>query len=139
MKGMATRSVTTRTEAARTGTARAATTSAAGSRTRGVVPPVPAGDAGADVIAGVEELAAAIRTLRTPDEVARFLRDLCTRSELEALAHRWQAARLIDQGMPYLEIAERVPTSTATVTRVAQWVRHGTGGYRLALQRAKRR
>src|SRR5690349_12812313 len=139
MKGMATRSVTTRTDAARTGTARTDSTSAVGSRTPGVVPPVPAGDAGADVIAGVEELAAAIRTLRTPDEVARFLRDLCTRSELEALAHRWQAARLIDEGMPYLEIAERVPTSTATVTRVAQWVRHGTGGYRIALERAKRR
>ena len=40
--------------------------------------------------------------------------------------------------MPYLEIAQRVPTSTATVTRVAQWVRHGSGGYRLALERAPR-
>ena len=37
--------------------------------------------------------------------------------------------------MPYLEIAERVPTSTATVTRVAQWLRHGAGGYRLVLDR----
>ena len=98
-----------------------------------------AGEADTDAIEGVDELAAAIRTLRTPDEIARFLRDLCTRSELEALAHRWRAARLIDQGLPYLEIAERVPTSTATVTRVAQWVRHGTGGYRVALERAKRR
>ena len=98
-----------------------------------------AGDADTDAIEGVDELAAAIRTLRTPDEITRFLRDLCTRSELEALAHRWRAARLIDEGLPYLEIAERVPTSTATVTRVAQWVRHGTGGYRVALERAKRR
>jgi uncharacterized protein YerC len=38
-----------------------------------------------------------------------------------------------------VEIAERVPTSTATVTRVAQWLRHGTGGYRIALDRARRR
>ena len=36
-------------------------------------------------------------------------------------------------------VHERVPTSTATVTRVAQWVRHGAGGYRIALERAKRR
>jgi len=92
-----------------------------------------------DVVGGTEELAAAIRTLRTTDEVARFLRDLCTRAELEALGHRWQTARLLDEGVPYLEIAERVPTSTATVTRVAQWVKHGTGGYRTALARAKRR
>jgi TrpR-related protein YerC/YecD len=87
----------------------------------------------------IDELAVAIRSLRTTDEVTRFLRDLCTRAELEALAHRWQTARLLDEGVPYLEIAERVPTSTATVTRVAQWVRHGTGGYRVALGRMKRR
>jgi TrpR-related protein YerC/YecD len=92
-----------------------------------------------DAIRGIDELAAALRTLRTTDEVARFLRDLCTRAELEALTHRWQTARLLDEGVPYVEIAERVPTSTATVTRVAQWVRHGTGGYRIALARAKRR
>ena len=92
-----------------------------------------------DAVDGLDELAGAIRTLRTHDEVTRFLRDLCTRAELEALSHRWRTARLIDEGMPYLEIAERVPTSTATVTRVAQWVRHGAGGYRVALERAKRR
>jgi len=87
---------------------------------------------------GVTELAVALRTLRTEDEVTAFLRDLCTRAELEALAHRWQTARLVDEGIPYVEIAERVPTSTATVTRVAQWVRHGAGGYRIALDRVKR-
>jgi TrpR-related protein YerC/YecD len=92
-----------------------------------------------DPVEGIDELAAAIRTLRTVDEVVLFLRDLCTRAELEALRHRWQTARLLDEGVPYLEIAERVPTSTATVTRVAQWVRHGTGGYRIALSRVKRR
>jgi TrpR-related protein YerC/YecD len=99
----------------------------------------PAAPAEGDTVDGLDELAAAIRTLRTDDEVTRFLRDLCTRAELEALSHRWRAARLVDEGIPYLEIAERVPTSTATVTRVAQWVRHGTGGYRVALQRVKRR
>lgn len=90
-------------------------------------------------VEGIDELAAALRTLRTADEVKRFLRDLCTRAELQALTHRWQTARLLDEGVPYLEIAERVPTSTATVTRVAQWVKHGVGGYRIALERAKRR
>ena len=92
-----------------------------------------------DLVDGIDDLATAIRSLRTTDEVTRFLRDLCTRAELEALSHRWQTARLLDEGVPYLEIAERVPTSTATVTRVAQWVRHGAGGYRVALERAKRR
>lgn len=78
-------------------------------------------------------------TLRVPEDVTRFLRDLCTLPELEALAHRWQIVLLLEQGVPYVEIAERVPTSTATVTRVAQWLRHGTGGYRIALDRKQRR
>lgn len=90
-------------------------------------------------IPGLDALATAIITLRTPDEVQRFLRDLCTLPELEALAHRWQTVLLLDEGVPYVEIAGRVPTSTATVTRVAQWLRHGTGGYRVALDRVKRR
>ena len=87
-------------------------------------------------VSGLNELAAAFRSLRTEDEVKLFLRDLCTLPELEALAHRWHTARLVAQGVPYLEVAGRVPTSTATVTRVAQWLRHGTGGYRVALERA---
>lgn len=90
-------------------------------------------------IPGLDALAAAVLTLRTPDEVQRFLRDLCTMPELEALAHRWQTVLLLEQGVPYVEIAGRVPTSTATVTRVAQWLRHGTGGYRVALDRVKRK
>jgi TrpR-related protein YerC/YecD len=88
-------------------------------------------------IPGLDELADALRSLRNRDELKRFLRDLCTFGELEALSHRWQIVQLLDQGVPYLEIAERVHTSTATVTRVAQWFRHGAGGYRLALARTR--
>jgi TrpR-related protein YerC/YecD len=90
-----------------------------------------------DEIAGLDELAGAFLTLRNRDEAKRFLRDLCTRGELEALAHRWQIVRLLEDGLPYVEIAERVHTSTATVTRVAQWLRHGAGGYGLALRRTR--
>src|SRR5881227_3578993 len=83
----------------------------------------------------MRELFGAVASLRTPQEVERFLRDLCTLSELEAMAHRWQVARLLERGLPYLEISERTGASTTTVTRVAHWLRHGEGGYRLALDR----
>jgi uncharacterized protein YerC len=55
------------------------------------------------------------------------------------MAHRWQVAQLLDEGLPYVEVARRAHASTTTVTRVAQWLRRGEGGYRLALQRHKRR
>ena len=95
--------------------------------------------AAVEPVPGLNELADAILTVRTREEAQRFLRDLCTLPELEALAHRWQIVLLLDQGASYVDIAERVPTSTATVTRVAQWLRRGTGGYALVLDRVKRR
>jgi TrpR-related protein YerC/YecD len=88
-------------------------------------------------IPGLDDLADALLTMRTRDECRRFLRDLCTLGELEALAHRWQIARLLEQGNSYLEISDRVRTSTATVTRVAHWLRHGAGGYTIALERGR--
>jgi TrpR-related protein YerC/YecD len=86
-----------------------------------------------------DDLFDAILSLRTRDEAQRFFRDLCTVSELEALTHRWQAAKLLDEGLPYLEVAARTGASTTTVTRVAQWLRRGEGGYRLVLDRRARR
>ncbi len=83
------------------------------------------------------ELFEVILALKTRDEVEQFLRDLCTLAELEAMAHRWSVAQLLDQGLPYLEIASKTHASTTTVTRVAHWLRHGEGGYQLALERTK--
>jgi TrpR-related protein YerC/YecD len=90
-------------------------------------------------VPGLDDLADALLVLRNRDEARRFLRDLCTLGELEALAHRWQIACLVDAGRSYLDIADIVHTSTATVTRVAHWLRHGAGGYTLALDRTARR
>lgn len=85
----------------------------------------------------LDALAEAILSLRGADELTRFLRDLCTRAELEALAHRWLIARLLEEGLPYLAVADHADASTTTVTRVSQWLHHGAGGYRLALDRTK--
>jgi TrpR-related protein YerC/YecD len=84
------------------------------------------------------ELFEAFRSLKSRQELEAFLRDLCTLGELEAMAHRWQVARLVDRGLPYTEVAEKTGASTATVTRVAHWLNHGEGGYRLAIDRAKK-
>jgi TrpR-related protein YerC/YecD len=86
-----------------------------------------------------DELFEAILSLRTLDNARSFFRDLCTLAELEAMTHRWQVAGLLDQGLPYHEIARRTGASTTTVTRVAHWLRHGEGGYRTALDRRKRK
>lgn len=77
----------------------------------------------------------AVLSLRDVDEAEQFFRDLCTLHELEELTQRWAIARLLAEGRPYREIAETTHSSTATVTRIAQWLRHGAGGYALVLDR----
>jgi len=83
----------------------------------------------------VERLATALTDFDDREEMLRFLRDLCSQSELLALAQRLEVARLVDAGIPYARISREVGASTATVTRVAQWLRNGEGGYRLVLDR----
>lgn len=83
------------------------------------------------------DLFEAISSLRNREECAPFFRDLCTLAELEAMAERWQVARLVAQDIPYRKISELTGASTATITRIAHWVHHGEGGYRLMLERVK--
>ena len=83
----------------------------------------------------VEQLADALVGIDDREQMLAFLRDVCSYTELAALAQRLEVARLVDRGVPYAEIARQLGASTATVTRVAQWVRHGEGGYRAVLDR----
>lgn len=83
------------------------------------------------------DLFLAIKLLEDEKEVAFFFRDLCTPSELEAMAERWEVAQLVDQGVPYREINRLTGASTTTVTRIAHWLKYGEGGYRLVLDRSK--
>ena len=54
------------------------------------------------------------------------------------MAQRWEVVRLLDEGRHYGEISRETGASTATITRIAHWLHHGTGGYREALERQGR-
>jgi TrpR-related protein YerC/YecD len=83
----------------------------------------------------IESLYDAILSLEDLGEAKMFFRDLLTEREIEELAERWKAARLLAEGVPYTQIVERTGLSSTTVARVARWVKQGAGGYRLALKR----
>ena len=78
----------------------------------------------------------AIVRLESRDEAARFFRDLCTRHELEEMTSRWDVVQRLVEGHSYRETHDLTGVSTATITRISQWLRHGTGGYREALEKA---
>ncbi|MEE2526819.1 YerC/YecD family TrpR-related protein [Hyphobacterium sp. HN65] len=87
-----------------------------------------------------DELLSAIVEIRTKDEAARFMGDLCTPGEMKAFTERWRVARLLDAGgKTYRQIAEETGASTATVTRVARFLmQEDNEGYRLILDRLAR-
>lgn len=84
------------------------------------------------------ELLKAVLLLNSEDEAARFLRDLLTPEEIREFGRRWQAARMIDDGISYRNVARETGLSTATVTRVAKWLKSGMGGYELVLKRLRK-
>ena len=82
-----------------------------------------------------EDLCRAVITLKTIDECRKFLRDLCTPAELQALVDRWQVVELLEQGLPYRQIHDITGVSVTTVGRVARFLSDGFGGYETVLQR----
>ena len=80
----------------------------------------------------------AVLRLKSVPECEAFFRDLLTLAEIKELGTRFKVARLLDQdNRTYLQIAKEAKTTTATVTRVAHWLRAGMGGYQLILNRLK--
>ncbi len=77
----------------------------------------------------------AIVTLDDQDDAQRFLRDLCTSHELNEMVARWAVVRGVAQGTSYRALHDETGVSTATITRINDWVRNGTGGYGEALER----
>jgi TrpR-related protein YerC/YecD len=81
------------------------------------------------------ELAAALLTPGTSEEMARLLRDLCTPAEIRSIAERWHVARLLDgTDLSYRDIHDATGVSTTTIVRVARFLRQEPHqGYRAAL------
>ena len=88
-------------------------------------------------VAPVEDLYAALLDLETPQQAAAFLTDLCTPTEIAAMADRWHAARLLSQGLSQRDVAARTGVALGTVTRVARSLKNSSGGYKRILARLR--
>lgn len=66
---------------------------------------------------------------RTEEDLAALLADLCTYQEVEQMAQRAAAAKLLIEGKTYAEIIAQTDISSATLSRVSRAVRHGSGAY----------
>lgn len=80
-------------------------------------------------------LCRALTTLKTPEEAAAFLGDVCSAKELSALAQRLEVARLLARGTSYSEVSRATGASSTTVSRVSKCLNGSCGGYRTVLAR----
>lgn len=83
------------------------------------------------------DLIDALLALEGRAETEAFLADLCTPAEVRALSERWLVARMLDAGQhSYRDIAREAQASTATVVRVARFLKDMPyRGYRRVLDR----
>lgn len=85
----------------------------------------------------VDELFAAILSLRNKEECYLFFEDVCTVNELLSLSQRYEVARMLRDKKTYLEIAEKTGASTATISRVNRSLNYGNDGYEMVFERLK--
>jgi TrpR-related protein YerC/YecD len=81
----------------------------------------------------------AISSLRNPEEVRAFMRDLCTPTELQAMADRWSVVEPLKREVPYRQIQRQTCVSLATIVRVARFLNAGNGGYEAMARRLEER
>lgn len=87
--------------------------------------------------AHMDELFEGVLSLSSVEECYNFFEDLCTITELRAMAQRFQVAKMLDEGQIYSDIVKETGASTATISRVNKCLIYGTDGYRMVLDRAK--
>lgn len=79
-----------------------------------------------------------IMMLQSQEECLSFFEDLCTVSELQEMARRLQAAKMLKSNYIYSEIAEQTGLSTATISRVNRCLKYGKDGYLTVLERLEK-
>ena len=75
----------------------------------------------------ITELYRIIASLTTADECKLFFDDLCTNKEVEKMAERLYAAKLLLDGKTYNQVIAETEISSATLSRVSRCVQYGNG------------
>jgi TrpR-related protein YerC/YecD len=85
----------------------------------------------------IDELFLDILKLETEEECYRFFEDLCTIKEIQDMSQRLKVAKMLDNGIPYNQIALETKASTATISRVSKSLTYGADGYKLMIKKLK--
>ena len=85
----------------------------------------------------IDELYELIASITDPEEIRALFDDMCTRKEIDNMAERIFAARLLLQGNTYSQVMAQADISSATLSRVSRCVQYGSGYSRLLKEEEK--
>ncbi|MBO5008453.1 MAG: TrpR-like protein, YerC/YecD [Clostridia bacterium] len=80
-------------------------------------------------------LAKAFVCIDNTDDCLDFLADLCTVSEVKAMAQRLEVAAMLNDRRVYSDIVAKTGASTATISRVNNALTYGEDGYKNVLEK----
>ncbi len=83
----------------------------------------------------IDFLCDAVLQLKNREECYRFFEDLCTISELKAMAQRMAVARMLSKKEVYTDIVKQTGASTATISRVNRALQYGCDAYAMVFDR----
>lgn len=75
----------------------------------------------------IADLCAILTQVEDPKDMRALLEDLCTQKEVENMAERIFAAKLLLEGKTYNEVVSQSSISSATLSRVSRSLQNGTG------------
>ncbi len=75
----------------------------------------------------IAELYRIIANLNTIEDCEMLFEDLCTKKEVEKMAERIYAAKLLLEGKTYNQVIAETDISSATLSRVSRCVQYGKG------------
>ncbi|KND49791.1 MAG: hypothetical protein AB203_01740 [Parcubacteria bacterium C7867-008] len=87
------------------------------------------------------DLIRAFLSLKNEDELKAFFRDLMSERDLREFGMRLEVAKMLDAGMSFTQIQEKWDgdemVSPRTITKINRWLKEGTGGYKMIIDRLK--
>ena len=75
----------------------------------------------------IDNLYKVLIRLQTLEDCEDLFADLCTNKEIEQMAGRIKAAKLLEEGKTYNQVMEQTNISSATLSRVSRCVQYGKG------------
>ncbi len=73
------------------------------------------------------ELFSLLASINNAEDMKLLLNDMCTVKEIEQMASRIEAARLLMEGKTYSQVTGVCDISSATLSRVSRCVQYGEG------------